>query len=57
MTLKQATEKAREESKNGYVQHVNTYEYEHAPGIIHYLVSDWYDSERTVISFENGREL
>jgi hypothetical protein len=38
-------------SKEGVVQHVN----ELPDGT--YKVSDWYDSDTTVISFENGREL
>jgi len=38
-------------SREGVVQHVN----ELPDGT--YKVSDWYDSDTTVISFENGREL
>lgn len=41
---------AQEDSKNGYVQHVN----EDTKGI--YVVSDWYDYETTVASYENGHE-
>jgi hypothetical protein len=43
--------KAREESKKGYVQHVN----EVYPGV--YKIEDWYDSDQTVASFTHGREL
>ncbi len=50
MTLEEAIEKAREESKNGYVQHVTRISYGE------YIVSDWY-CEDTVTSFENGKEL
>lgn len=58
MTLIEATEKAKLESKNGYVQHVNCDIYYNQDGTIthNYVVSDWYDNS-TVISFENGREL
>jgi len=43
--------KVREESKKGYVQHVN----EVYPGV--YKIEDWYDSDQTVASFTHGREL
>jgi hypothetical protein len=43
--------KAQESSRNGYVQHVN----ETYPGI--YKIEDWYDSDQTRASYENGREL
>lgn len=45
-----AIERAREASKNGYVQHVNRW---HSG----YIVSDWYSDDATIASFENGREL
>lgn len=45
---------AQEQSKGGYVQHVNCVV---VGSDITYLVSDWYDSDTTVISFENGEEL
>jgi hypothetical protein len=50
-----AVEHAKTISKNqGVVQHVNE-----IPGSLEdsYEVSDWYDSDLTVISFENGRQL
>jgi hypothetical protein len=42
--------RAQEASKGGFVQHVNCV----AGG---YTVSDWYDGDCTVASFENGRAL
>ena len=51
MTKQQAIDKARQESRNGQVQHVN---YIPQTGN-RYTVSDWY-SEDTIISFENGKE-
>lgn len=65
MTLETARTKAKIESQNGYVQHVNKldpatsderYRGKNDPNA-DYLVSDWYDSDTTVASFENGREL
>lgn len=47
--FKSAAKYALDDSKNGYVQHVEKYD----GG---YLVSDWYDYEVTVASFENGRQ-
>jgi hypothetical protein len=56
MTLEQAMEKARIESLNGYVQHVNKSSHAYLGGqpAKDYVVSDWYDFELTVASFENG---
>ncbi len=50
MTLDQAKKEALEDSKNGYVQHVNKI----STG---YEVSDWYDDKTTVASYENGRAI
>jgi hypothetical protein len=50
-----AVEHAKAISKNhGVVQHVNE-----IPGSLEdsYVVSDWYDKDATLISFENGRQL
>ncbi len=47
--FKSAAKYAWEDSKNGYVQCVETYE----DG---YLVSDWYDADVTVATYENGRQ-
>ena len=50
--LKQATEDARRISKEeGVTQHVNHI------GKGRFDISDWYDSDNTVISFENGRRI
>ena len=66
MTLLQAIERAREDSKNGYVQHVNLVRIEHIPNPFWipglesdnvFTVSDWYDYTVTVASFQNGIEL
>lgn len=67
MTLSQAIEWAREESKGGFVQHVNRIDPLVAdpryvakggdPAEGDYLVSDWFDSDTTVKSFENGKEV
>lgn len=61
MTLEQAKMRAEKESKKGYVQHVNrTCDSSDlramAEGRYSYTVSDWYDSARTVASYENGKE-
>jgi hypothetical protein len=56
MTLEQASAKAKEESRNGYVQHVCRRVESLTPYVVFYIVSDWYDSS-TVVSFECGREL
>lgn len=56
MTYDEAIEKARLESEAGYVQHVNRAEYQQGESEIVYTVSDWYDCDATVISFENGKE-
>lgn len=42
--------KAQEDSKNGYVVHVN----KTATG---FELSDWYDEDTTVASYENGKKL
>ena len=54
MNLKEATDKARIESLNGYVQHVQCLD--HAVYGKRYIVSDWYDGT-TVASFMNGKQL
>lgn len=51
MTLEKAKHQAREESKNGYAQHVNVT----ASGRIY--VSDWFDSDSTIKSYVNGETL
>lgn len=48
--LEDAKKYAEEESANGYVQHVQD------KGT-HFVVDDWYDSDETVASYENGMEL
>jgi hypothetical protein len=48
--LEMAKQEAQENSKEGYVQHVNKTD----DG---YEVSDWYDSDTTVCSYENGEEI
>ena len=48
--LEAIKQKAKEESENGYVQHVNK-------GLYGYYISDWYDADETVASYENGIEL
>jgi hypothetical protein len=54
MSLDDATTEAKRISaEEGVVQHVE--EIPDAPG--RFRVSDWYDSDYTVISFEDGREL
>ncbi len=54
MDLLTACRKARENSKGGYVQHVNRVIA--TDGSNYYVVSDWYDCDHTVASFENGKE-
>jgi hypothetical protein len=49
-TYKECAEYALEDSKNGYVQHVE----KHGN---HFCTSDWYDSDSTVGSFSNGRHI
>jgi hypothetical protein len=62
MTLEEAITKAKDNSRNGYVQHVCKMNPESAKyrgveaGREDYVVSDWYDGT-TVVSFENGRQL
>jgi len=51
LRFQKACNQAYKESKNGYVQHVNRTK----DGA--YYVSDWYNSDSTVASFENGRKL
>ena len=48
--LETAKDEARMNSEEGYVQHVNKTENG-------YEVSDWYDSDSTVVSYENGEEI
>jgi hypothetical protein len=48
MSLVDAMKQAKEESKNGYVQHVED------SGDGTFNISDWYDSDTTVASYENG---
>ena len=55
MSLLSAIEKARENSKGGYVKHVNRVI--SGSGENYYVVSDWYDADNTVASFENGKGL
>lgn len=59
MTLDEAILKAEADSTKGYVQHVNKYEIADSWSCSEtiYVLSDWYDAELTVKSFENGREL
>jgi hypothetical protein len=49
-TLERAKLAAQEESKAGYVVHIE-------PAHDGYRISDWYDSETTVASYENGKAL
>jgi hypothetical protein len=51
MSLADAMKQAYEESLNGYVQHVED------SGDGTFKVSDWYDSDTTVVSFEDGRKF
>ena len=52
MSLEQAKREAlRISKKEGVVQHVNTIKNGR------YEVSDWYDSDTTVASYENGRQI
>jgi len=54
MSLKDAKEEAQRVSKEeGVVQHVEETE----EGSGKYRVSDWYDSDLTVVSYQNGMEL
>jgi hypothetical protein len=48
--LEAAKKEAQENSKEGYVQHVNKTDNG-------YEISDWYDSDTTVYSYENGEEI
>ncbi len=48
--LESVKARAKKESENGYVQHVNK-----SGGS--YRISDWYDSDETVASYENGKPL
>lgn len=61
LTYTEARDKAREQSKEGCVQHVNaviltTHAQVKGPEIVGYTVSDWTDGT-TVASFYKGREL
>ena len=51
MSLEDAMKQAYEESLSGYVQHVE----DNGDGT--FKVSDWYDSDMTVVSFEDGRKF
>ena len=44
---------ARKNSEGGYVQHVNRDEHSKSG----YVISDWYDSDSTIASYENGRPI
>lgn len=55
MKLGEAKQKVLKQSKNGYAQHVNACADDYSTH--EYYVSDWYDYELTVISYENGRLL
>jgi len=68
MTLEQACKKAQEQSREdgGCVQHVEKLDPQRADARYRgvdvqpeadYIVSDWYDGDATVRSYENGREL
>ncbi len=48
--LQKIKEQAKEESKDGCVRHVNRTHNS-------YIISDWYDSDSTVTSYENGRQF
>jgi hypothetical protein len=48
--LEAAKKEAQENSKEGYTQHVNKTDNG-------YEISDWYDSDTTVCSYENGEEI
>jgi len=50
-SLEDAMKKAYEHSLDGYVQHVE----DNRDGT--FSVSDWYDDEKTVVSFEDGRKF
>lgn len=52
MSLEDAMREAYKESLNGYVQHV-----EDTGDGVFFEVSDFYDSEATVVSFEDGRKF
>jgi len=48
--LEAVKKEAQENSKEGYVQHINKTDNG-------YEISDWYDSDTTVCSYENGEEI
>lgn len=50
-SLETVKQEAYEESLNGYVQHEN----DNGDGT--FTVSDWYDDEKTVVSYEDGRKF
>lgn len=56
MDFETAKKKAEEESKNGYIVHVNRAS-SHTPDDDAYVLSDWYDNEKTDASYENGRKI
>jgi hypothetical protein len=53
--FKKISKEAQEESKKGFVQHVNVYGKNE--GDIAFKIEDWSDSSNTVASYENGTEL
>jgi len=46
-----ACRKAQQDSKAGYVQHVNKV------NLDVFTISNWYDDDLTVASFENGKQI
>ena len=48
MSLRDAMKQAKEESRNGYVQHIED------SGDGTFSIADWYDSDKTIASYENG---
>ena len=51
MDEKEAMQKAKERSKDGFVQHVN----KHHTG--YWYIDDWYSSGSTVHSYEDGIKI
>ena len=52
MTLEEAKVKAKKNSKEGYAQHVN-----YNVKTDEYYVSNWFNSDSTVDSYENGLKI
>jgi len=50
MTKPEAIELAKEQSRDGCVQHVD-----YQTRCDNYIVTDWYDSSSTIASFVNGK--